>query len=241
MPPDPHGSPLERAAFALAAEDRKPLLGTSLIYDSSTSGRSYVQSDPIALKGGPNAFAYAGGDPTRYVDSFGLFCTWGAGSQDGFVHHYFYGGGSLIDLGTVGLLTAFQNAESVQAAVFAFNNQLDYIAAQKAGAMCRNCSQGTQTAEFSYADTTTTNVTDVPCLFSVGSSTFFRSADCSVSADCQSKTYSYTCSTKFKIRDWFRDPLDIGEITGHNVEVPGGTPYRINADWNSSTSGSGSF
>jgi RHS repeat-associated protein len=42
-------------------------------YDS-TIGR-YSESDPVGLRGGINTFAYANGDPLRYVDRDGLKCT----------------------------------------------------------------------------------------------------------------------------------------------------------------------
>ncbi len=73
-----------------------------------------------------------------------------------------------------------------------------------------------------------------PGMFAVGHSTLYRSATCEVFANCDNKTYAYSCSRGFKIRDWFRDPLDIG------VEA-GGTLYRINADWGDTQTGGGSF
>jgi len=163
------------------------------------------------------------------MDPLGLFCTYD------FAKHYYSGGGSTINMGAVGLLGQFENSSSVRESVFFFKLATQFAAKGKAKSLCKDCDKGTKSASFSMQDKDGTNVTGAPCLFAVGDSTLFRKADCNVTANCDNRTFSYGCSLGFSIRDWFKDPIDLG------IELPGGTAYRINADWSDSASGSGSF
>ena len=191
-------------------------------------GGGFLPRDAIAqYRDGMNLYQYVGSSPVERRDPSGL--RWGSGD---FVYHYFTGHGEPIDLNDPGvdLLQTFQNAPDVQAKVAEYRNIVSTKAAEEAKSL--DCCK-TQSEDFQGNDTTVTNVTGQ--IFSVGHSTFFRSHDCTLKAvTCSGhKVNSWTCdcTLTFSIRDAFADPLDLGHVFGHDVEVPGGTPYPINASW----------
>lgn len=47
--------------------------GGAYVYDELAPGRISVQSDPIGLAGGINAYSYVGGNPDSMIDHDGLF------------------------------------------------------------------------------------------------------------------------------------------------------------------------
>jgi RHS repeat-associated protein len=53
--------------------DKETNLHYNYFRDYDPSIGRYGESDPIGLKGGPNAYAYAAGDPIHRVDPLGLF------------------------------------------------------------------------------------------------------------------------------------------------------------------------
>lgn len=116
-----------------------------------------------------------------------------------FVGQYYAGNGAAVDLGNVGLGMTFRSHRSVQNAV----NSFIALALAK------------PEPTFHLRDSTVTDVTDT--IFSVGHSTFFRTATGIPTA----------CGFHFSIRDWFRDPVSLG------IEL-GGTPYPINFAWTES-------
>ena len=66
----------------------------------------------------------------------------------------------------------------------------------------------------------------------LGQTSFLRGYEIDIEVICCYCVYNHSGDLFFSIRDWFRDPIDIG------IEL-GGTPYRIKADWSEKITGGG--
>src|SRR5262249_40722907 len=125
-------------------------------------------------------------------------------------------------------------------AVSAFRTALDQEARSFAKNACGDCAPDDPTTiGFSFSDPTVTNVWNEPGLFAVGHSTFFRRGSCTVTVDCRTSQYTYTCDSTFWIQDEFMDPLDGKNWLGHPFELPFGSPYPITYRFQNGSQGGG--
>ncbi len=197
----------------------------------------FASADPIGQAGGIALYEYVRSRPTRAIDPLGLF-----GTAD-FVANYFLGGGAYIELGSVGLGEAFENSPSVESSVSQFNQAVRDQAKAVADATCAACTgegQGRPDVNFSMSSPGSTDVTSDGDLFSVGGSNLARSASCTISVDCRSGRYTYSCTTEFSISDEFTDPFDLNETFGTPVDIPVvSDPYPINYSFTRSVGGMG--
>ena len=152
-----------------------------------------------------------------------------------FWKHYKTGNGKPIDLAHVGLLDSFQNSRSVRRAVDNFKDRQIKLAKQKSVQVCRKLKGEYPTIQyvaFSDRNNTTTDVTmDILRLFSVGGSTFYRSARSVLDVNCGKRTIRLEGILNFSIDDAFIDAKDIPNWIDGNQEFDGGVPYKIKASW----------
>lgn len=72
---------------------------------------------------------------------------------------------------------------------------------------------------------------DIFRLFSVGRSSFFRSARSVLDVDCLKRTIRLEGVLKFSIDDAFVDARDFRSKIPGNQEFEGGVPFKIVASW----------
>jgi RHS repeat-associated protein len=194
-------------------------------YFDQGNGR-FLSEDPLRFKISANFYPYVGNRPTVHVDPTGR------GPTLNFVTNYW--NGSPVNLADWGLGGAFENAPSVTNAVGFFQFSIMAQGVGLARALCAG-KTGKQIAVFTSDSRTYTDVTDVPGLFSVGHSTFFRKATSTLEADCCSHRFTIRSFEQFSIRDSFANPLGVG------FDLPLSRPYPIDYDFYRSRTIDGTF
>ncbi len=199
-------------------------------YDSNL-GR-WMSRDPIGVRGGVNVYEYVGNRPNVFTDATGYY-----GTSD-FVINYFTNADP-VNLNEVGLIGKFRNNSNVKSSIVGFKDEVNYSCQARASIACGSSKGSDNSLHYSNFNYSSNDVTDVSSdvlgLYAIGHSTFYRNATCSLSYNCALRKFSYSCQGSFSIKDWFRDPLDVG------AEIPGGNPYPINASWSENFSGGGNF
>jgi hypothetical protein len=64
----------------------------------------------------------------------------------------------------------------------------------------------------------------------MGSTFLIVTSKCSFEADCGAKTFSADCSSNWKLRDWFTDPLSTDESWGIPFEPRNAVPDEWELD-----------
>lgn len=189
----------------------------------------FISRDPI---GGTNLYAYCGNNPISNRDPLGL--DW---NSFNFFGHYMDQSGTAVDLGQIGLGSAFESSPSVSQEVSNFNGILSGRAIAIAQENCKkpHCGDQTVNANLNAQSQTYVGNNDFSQpLFSVGHSTFYVNSGCHFTFNCQTHQLGYSCDTKYSIRDKYRD-------LGGNGTSYGGKPYAINYSFSGTLGGSGEF
>lgn len=168
--------------------------------------------------------------------------SWNTGD---FIRHYYFGNGKPVNLANVGLFHEFRNSNSVKKSINEYKNRQIILARQKAGKVCQNVHHIEATnphIKFSDRKNGIINVTEnFWRLFSIGHSTFFRSAETDLYVDCERRDLHLEGMFTFSIDDAFIDARDLDNSIDGNQEFEGGTPFKIFIRWRERFGWKGSF
>jgi RHS repeat-associated protein len=212
----------------------------------------WMERDRIAEGDGPNLYAFVGNDSVGYVDPGGearlrlpgpvrelpignwppripriprpTFPSPCELIPNEFVRHYYCGKGQPFDLVARGYLPRLKSALSRE--INDWEAQAKAACKTTAADLCKL----QQTKRHIYKrETIWPNL--IFRFFELGNTTFIRTYDLDVTADCRTCNVDYSGELRYTIRDRFADPLDtLNRIPG-DFELPGSTPYEIFAHW----------
>ncbi|NLT71024.1 MAG: RHS repeat-associated core domain-containing protein, partial [Verrucomicrobiaceae bacterium] len=205
-------------------------------YYQPESGR-WLGRDPVEEEGGVNLYGFVGNEPIGRVDRLGLLST------GKFIDWYFNAGGATYDIVAQGELSALKGvlsgflADYEQEAWDAIKRDAQLECGKHASTVGSSASwYDGQEHTFKYSNRGNKRNPDVTVRnFWLGDTTVFWGLEGEITVNCCLETYSYKEKIKFSLRDRGADPLDIG------IEIWGGDPYSITADWEENFPASGVF
>jgi RHS repeat-associated protein len=214
--------------------------------------------DPIGERGGVNLYGFVGNDGVNSVDRLGLYGGTGIGgpaipwtspppvppgplSTEKFINWYFHNGGATYDIVAEGELDLLKRVLTGSISEY----ELEAWDAIKRDAQLE-CGKHTSTSPdswyddaehtFKYSNRGNRRNPDVTWRnFWLGDTTVFWGLEGEITVNCCLETYSYEEKIRFSLRDRGEDPLDVG------IEIWGGDPYDIVADWEDDFSAAGVF
>lgn len=195
---------------------------------SGALGR-FLQTDPIRFDAGDvNLYRYVANNPVNWMDPQGL--CW---NRTQAFAHYLRGGGdvSLSQTGCVGQVTASikNHLSSLKEAA---RNNAEAVAAKMS---CPEAKEKTFSGTVPQTGSINSGV------WWIGGISLKRYFVCTITPDCSTCTYSYTCRLIANMRDPFEKPFKLRSKQSpfDNIEV--GSRYFVSHTWDSETSGEGSL
>ena len=197
----------------------------------------WINRDPIGERGGINLYAFVENGPIERADRVGLLST------KKFIDWYFNAGGATYDIVAEGELSALKGvltgflADYHQEAWDAIKIDARDECGKHASTVGGSASwYDGKEHTFKYSNRGNKRNPDVTGRnFWLGDTTVFWGLEGEITVNCCLETYSYKEKIKFSLRDRGADPLDIG------IEIWGGDPYSITADWEENFPASGVF
>jgi RHS repeat-associated protein len=201
----------------------------------------WLSKDPIEERGGINLYGMIGNDPVNGVDHLGLL------SNGKFIDWYFNRNGDTYDINAEGEITELKNVLTQELPDIykkAWEKIKAYAPKPCGGKINPSVNSGQPfTERFSRRGNRETVDLEGE-LYWLGTSTLLWGLEGELTINCCNGTYSYEGKILFSFRDTVSDPLDFFNLVPDKwftLEVPTGSPYKINANWDEEFPASGYF